>query len=172
MGMTGLGFWVVGQWGLSTYRRYMALYAENKLVQQLQAEASEQAYYRFLYAQLARQVLDVPRIADHMGELRFSPDTMKPFQFPKDNQIAVIFNVYGTRRVGLVYVLMNKSVNSDGLPVYTPVEFTVDAWDGRVFRVPTGKPLDFSVCYNEVLRQKNSKREARLLKAAATLGKD
>ena len=102
-----------------------------------------------------------------MGDLRFSPDTMKPFQFPKDNQMAVIFNVYGTRRVGLVYCLLEKGVNAEGLPLYTPVEFTVDSWDGHVFKVPLGEKLDFSICMAEVVRQKNSKREARLLKGVS-----
>merc|ERR1711991_725912 len=102
----------------------------------LQEEGSEQAYYRYLYANLGRQVLARPEVAAHMGELRFSPDTLKPYQFPNDNELLVQFNVYGTRRVGLVTVRMTKSVNADGLPVYAPTDFTVDAWDGRVFRIP------------------------------------
>lgn len=164
LSMVGVAFgtFVLGSWGVRTYKKMTAMYAENKLVQTLQEEGSEQAYYRFMYAQLARQVLAVPRIAQHMGDLRFSPDTMKPFQFPKDNEICVIFNVYGTRRVGLVNVVMRKGVNSAGLPVYDPIEFSVDSWDGRVFKVPLGHKLDFSLCLDEVLRLKDAKRDPRL----------
>ncbi len=68
-----------------------------------------------------------------MGQLRFQPETLKLIQLPAENKVMVCFNVYGTRRVGLVSAIFTRAANRDGLIVYTPEELTVDAWDGHVF---------------------------------------
>ncbi len=73
-----------------------------------------------------------------MGQLRFQPETLKLTQLPNENKVMISFNVYGTRRVGLVTAVFSRRPNKERLIVYTPVEFSVDAWDGHVFDLMPG----------------------------------
>lgn len=139
------------------FKRYRGMYAENKTFTELQENGMDgvQGTLMFLHTTLARAVLADPRVVEHMGSLRFQPETIKFVPVVRENRQVVTFSVYGTRRVGLVYALLDKDINSEGIIVYRPIEFTVDAWDGRVFDINCANVVvDYSVAINELKRNK------------------
>jgi hypothetical protein len=140
------------------WERYWQSVAEANAMNALQMEGADPAQLAmlFLHARLARAVLADEAVAHHMGTLRFQPETLKLTQLTKENKVMVTFNVYGTRRVGMVTVVLVRSSSRDGLVVYQPVEFAVDAWDGKVFDLSEQNKdyrIDFTEARDEVARR-------------------
>ncbi len=136
--------------------RTRSSFAENKLMQELEAEGVDPAtsFHLFVYAAVAHAVQDDEKVTEHMGELRFAPDTMRMTPLVAHNQMIVSMNVYGTRRAGIVNVVFDRSVKQ-GLPVFTIRDFSVDSWDGQVFSLQM-PPLYFEELVHEVQRRKAS----------------
>jgi hypothetical protein len=141
------------------WERYWTSVAEANAMEALQMEGADPAQLAmlFLHARLARAVLADESVTRHMGTLRFQPETLKLTQLTKENKVMVTFNVYGTRRVGMVTAVLVRSTSRQGLVVYEPVEFMVDSWDGKVFDLSEkqeGYRIDFSEARDEVQRRK------------------
>ncbi len=163
-GILSTAFVVLGSYYTYTffaglYTRYSTGTAEANAMNALQMEGSDPAQLAmlFLHAKLARPVLADEAVVQHMGTLRFQPETLKLTQLTKENKVMVTFNVYGTRRVGIVTAILDRFPNRDGLVVYHPVELTVDSWDGRVFDLSAKSEnyrIDFTEARDEVERRK------------------
>lgn len=134
---TGYGIFLLGGvlWKFAGTMR--AAMAEGQLMSLMEQEGADptRMYSLYLHTQVAHAIEDDAELVEHMGELRFAPETMRITPVASTNDIAVVMNVYGTRRVGVVNALFTKTVDDTGLPLYVCTEFLVDSWDGRVWSV-------------------------------------